>query len=162
MNTRWAVLAGQRLLPSKGRQEKEGGANSKIPAPPLSKILASSMVGLIPKFRILPDFHTFSISLSKFARFSYFFQSHCQSLPDFHTFSIFLSKFARFSYFFSLFVKIGQIFILFQSSYEKLPDFHIFSVFKGGANFKITLVPIQFVMKLLECSTRFSYFFCFV
>ena len=43
-----------------------------------------------------PDFHTLSISLSKFARFSCFF-SLLQNLPDFHTFSFSFSKLARFS-----------------------------------------------------------------
>ena len=77
----------------------KGGANSKIPAPPLSKILASSMVGLIPKFRIFQIF--------------ILFLSICQNLPDFHTFSIFLSKLARYSYFFKLLMNNCQIFIFF-------------------------------------------------
>ena len=60
-------------------------------------------------------------------RFSYFFSFLLRILPDFHTFSVSLSKFTRFSYFFNFFVNICQIFILFQSPFQNLPDFHTFS-----------------------------------
>ena len=67
------------------------------------------------------------------------FQSPCHKLPDIHTYSISFSKLATFSYFFSLLVKICQIFILFYlhfkigqicilfQSRQNLPDCHTFS-----------------------------------
>ena len=50
-------------------------------------------------------------------------------IPDIHTFSIHLSKVARFSYLFNLLLRIGQICILFQSPCQNLPDCHTFSIF---------------------------------
>ena len=50
-------------------------------------------------------------------------------IPDLHTFSIHLSKVARFSYLFNLLLRIGQICILFQSPCQNLPDCHTFSIF---------------------------------
>ena len=50
-------------------------------------------------------------------------------IPDLHTFSIHLSKVARFSYLFNLLLRIGQICILFQSPCRNLPDCHTFSIF---------------------------------
>ena len=49
-------------------------------------------------------------------------------IPDLHTFSIHLSKVARFSYLFNLLLWIGQICILFQSPCQNLPDCHTFSI----------------------------------
>ena len=49
-------------------------------------------------------------------------------IPDLHTFSIHLSKVARFSYIFNLLLRIGQICILFQSPCQNLPDCHTFSI----------------------------------
>ena len=50
-------------------------------------------------------------------------------IPDIHTFSIHLSKVARFSYLFNLLLRIGQICILFQSPCQNWPDCHTFSIF---------------------------------
>ena len=63
-----------------------------------------------------PDFHTFFSLIVKICQIFILFLSPSQNLPDFHTFSVSQSKFARFSYFFSLPVTICQIVILFQSS----------------------------------------------
>ena len=67
-------------------------------------------------------------------------------IPDLHTFSIHLSKVARFSYLFNLLFRIGQICMLFQSPCQNLPDCHTFSIFSkfgrlalvkfNGAKFK--------------------------
>ena len=49
---------------------------------------------------------------------------YCQNMPDFHTFSVSLSNFTRFWYLlFSFLLKICQIFTLLQSSYKNWPDF---------------------------------------
>ena len=55
----------------------------------------------------IPDLHTFSIHLSKVAKFSYFFNLLLRIGQILHTFSVSSSKFARLSYIFNL-LKIWQ------------------------------------------------------
>ena len=91
------------------------------------------------------------------------FQSPFQKWPDFHTFSVSLPKLARFSYLFSLhllicqffilflLVKISQIFIPFSVSFLKLAaKFH---------NFFSVLAKIGHIFVLFSKFVSFSYFF---
>ena len=69
----------------------------------------------------IPDLHTFSIHLSKVARFSYLFNLLLRIGQILHTFSVSLSKFARLSYFFNL-LKIWQTSIGKLSKIEEISE----------------------------------------